>query len=73
MSFEKQKGSLSVEAAIVLVIFIFGYASIVSITSFIRAQMIIQYSISQAAKEISAYCYLVSKTGLMEEDRKSVV
>ena len=67
MRFGKQKGSLSIEAAIVLVIFIFGYASIVSITSFIRAQMIIQYSISQAAKEISAYCYLVSKTGLMED------
>ena len=42
MRFGKQKGSLSIEAAIVLVIFIFGYASIVSITSFIRAKMIIQ-------------------------------
>ena len=52
---------------IVLVIFIFGYAAIVSVTSFIRAQMIIQYSISQAAREISAYCYLVSKTGIMED------
>lgn len=63
----KEKGSLTVEAAIVLVIFIFGYASIVSVTSFIRAQMIIQYSINQAAKEISSYCYIVSKTGLMED------
>ena len=62
-----EKGSLTVEAAIVLVIFIFGYAAIVSVTSFIRAQMIIQYSISQAAREISAYCYLVSKTGIMED------
>ncbi|MDO5346503.1 MAG: pilus assembly protein [Lachnospiraceae bacterium] len=62
-----EKGSLTVEAAIVLVIFIFGYAAIVSITSFIRAQMIIQYSITQAAKEISAYCYLVSKTGVMKD------
>ena len=62
-----QKGSLTVEAAIVLVIFIFGYAAIVSVTSFIRAQMIIQYSITQAAKEISSYCYLASKTGIMED------
>lgn len=63
----RQKGSLTVEAAIVLVIFIFGYASIVSVTSFIRAQMIIQYGITQAAREISSYCYLVSKTGIMDD------
>lgn len=67
MGFRKEKGSLTVEASIILVIFIFGYASIVSVTSFIRAQMIIQYSIGQAAKEISSYCYLVSKTGIMED------
>lgn len=63
----RQRGSLTVEAAIVLVIFIFGYASIVSITSFIRAQMIIQYGITQAARELSSYCYLVSKTGIMDD------
>lgn len=67
MRLKKENGSLSIEAAIVVVIFIFGYAAIVSITSFIRVQMIIQYSISQAAKEISSYCYLVSKTGIMED------
>lgn len=64
---KREKGSLTVEAAIVLVIFIFGYAAITSITDFIRAQMIIQQSITQAAKEISSYCYLVSKTGIMED------
>lgn len=64
---KREDGSLTVEAAIILVMFIFGYASIVSVTSFIRAQMIIQYSINQAAKEISSYCYIVSKTGLMED------
>lgn len=62
-----QRGSLTVEAAIVLVAFIFGYAGIVAVTSFIRAQMIIQYSITQTAKEISSYCYIVSLTGLMED------
>lgn len=70
MDRKKQQGSLTVEAAIVLVIFIFGYASIVSMTNFIRAQMIIQYSISQAAREISSYCYLVSKTGIMDDSKR---
>lgn len=65
-----EKGSLTIEAAIVLVIFIFGYISFITIGSFIRAQMIIQYSITQAAKDISAYCYLVSKTGLLEDSKK---
>lgn len=67
---KKNHGSLTVEAAIVLVIFIFGYISIASMCSFIRAQMIIQYSINQAAKDISAYSYLVSKTGLMEDSAR---
>lgn len=63
----REKGSLTVEAAIVLCIFIVGYAAIVTASDFIRAHMMIQYSISQAAKEISAYCYLVSKTGIMDD------
>ncbi len=63
----RQRGSLTIEAAIVLTIFIVGYVAIVTASDFIRAQMIIQYSISQAAREISAYCYLVSKTGIMED------
>lgn len=67
MESRKEQGSLTVEAAIVLVIFIFGYVSIVSITNFVRAQMIIQYSLNQTAKEISAYCYLPAKLGLLKD------
>jgi len=69
-TWKKNHGSLTVEAAIVIVLFIFGYLSIISITSLIRAQMIIQYSLTQTAKEISAYCYIVSKTGLMEDSAR---
>ena len=67
MKNRKERGSLTVEAAIVLVIFISGYASIVSLTDFIRAQMIIQYSLNQTAKEISSYCYLPAKLGLLND------
>lgn len=63
----KEKGSLTVEAALVLVIFIFGYVSITCIHDFIRVHMIVQYSIEQAAKDISSYCYIVSKTELMKD------
>lgn len=67
MENRKERGSLTVEAAIVLVLFLFGYLSIVSITEFVRAQMIIQYSLNQTAKEISAYCYLPAKLGLLRD------
>lgn len=67
---KQQKGSLTIEALLVLGIFLFGYAAIISITNFIRVQMIIQYSLGQAAKEISAYCYLVSKTGLLDDSAR---
>lgn len=64
------KGSLTVEATLIITIFIFGYLSIITISDFIRAQMIIQYSITQAAKEISSYCYIISKTGLMADSQR---
>lgn len=67
---KRQRGSLTIEAALVLGMFLFAYAAIISITNFIRAQMIIQYSLGQAAKEISAYCYLVSKTGLLDDSAR---
>ncbi|MEY8338320.1 hypothetical protein AALB16_09900 [Lachnospiraceae bacterium 62-35] len=65
MKNKDQRGSLTMEATIIIVIFIFGYVAISSVVSFIRAQAIIQYSISQAARDISTYCYIISKTGLM--------
>lgn len=70
MKNRKEQGSLTVEAAIVLVIFIFGYAAIVSLTDFIRAQMIIQYGLNQTAREISAYCYLPARMGLLNDAKR---
>ena len=67
MNRKNQKGALSIEAALILSIFIVGYVAITTAADFIRAQMIIQHGITQTAKEISAYCYLVSKTGIMED------
>lgn len=67
MNRKNQKGALSIEAALILSFFIVGYVAITTAADFIRAQMIIQHGITQTAKEISAYCYLVSKTGIMED------
>jgi len=67
---KEKKGSLTVEAAIIIVLFVFGYISIVTVTDFIRAQMIIQYSIAQTAKEISGYCYILARTNLMSASGK---
>lgn len=63
----EKKGSITIEATFVLCIFIIGFAAVTFITSFIRAQMIIQYSISEAAKEISSYCYIAGKTSVMSD------
>ena len=70
MENRREKGAVSIEAALILAIFLLGYTAIISAASFIRAQMIIQYSISQAAKEMSSYCYLVSKTGIMDDSHR---
>lgn len=57
-----ERGSITVEASLILVIFIFGWVAITSIADFIGVQMIMQYNITQAAKQISTYSYLLSKT-----------
>ncbi|QSX04838.1 hypothetical protein JYG23_08990 [Sedimentibacter sp. zth1] len=59
----RNKGSLTVEASIVLVIFIFGFISVLSLCKFAMTQIIIQHSINQVAREMSQYSYITNKLG----------
>ena len=68
----RQKGSITVEAALFIPIFLFAFLSIYNLIYFARAQLIVQYAVNQAAKEVGEYSYLLEKMGILENvDRVS--
>lgn len=54
-----KKGSLTIEASLLVPIFLFAVISILSFTEILRAQMKINSSLQQTAKELSVYAYAV--------------
>lgn len=67
MKNEKQGGSITVEATLFLPIFFFAFLSIYNLVYFARAQLIVQYAVDQAAKEVAQYSYILEKTGIIED------
>lgn len=59
-----EKGAISIETLISLPFFMIGILAIMSMASIVRVQATMQYAISQTAKEISGYYYLLDKIGL---------
>lgn len=62
----EQKGYITIEATIVLSIYIFAFMMIFSLIHICRAQMKISVAINNAAKEISEYSYLYGASGLSD-------
>ena len=62
----EQKGYITIEATIVLSIYIFAFMMIFSLIHICRAQMKISVAINNAAKEISEYSYLYGVSGLSD-------
>ena len=46
--------------------FLFAFMCIFSLISCVRAQVLIQYSVDQAAKEVAEYSYILEKTGVLD-------
>ena len=67
---KENKGSLTVEASLSLIIFIFAFLSILYLCKFARAQIVLQHAVNQTAKEISQYSYLTNKLGLKNDKTK---
>lgn len=68
---KENKGSLTVEASLALIVFIFAFLSILYLCKFVRAQVVLQHAVNQIAKEISQYSYLTNKLGLKNDKTKS--
>lgn len=64
---KKEKGSITLEASIFLVIFIVFYLAMMDLIQIARAQVILQYAADEAAREISQYSYVLTKTGIVDK------
>lgn len=64
LSFKKEKGSITLEAIIFLSLFISFYMMFISLVQVAKTQIVLQYTINEVAKEISAYSYVLTKAGI---------
>lgn len=58
------RGSITMEAAIFLTLFILFYMAMMDLIQIAKAQVLLQYSINEVAKEVSVYSYVLTKTGI---------
>lgn len=63
----KENGSITIEAVIFLTLFILFYMALMDLVQIAKAQIVLQYSINEVAKEISSYSYVLTKTGIVEK------
>lgn len=70
MKIKDERGMLSIEAVLILPIFLFAMLAIAAMQDLMRVHSIVQNSLTQTAREISAYCYVVSKTGIMDDSAR---
>lgn len=63
----KEKGSITVEAILFLTMFIMFYMFFIYLVQMTKAQVVLQYSINEVAKEVSAYSYVLTKVGIVEK------
>ena len=64
MEKRRQKGSMTVEASLLLVIFMMGFLTIINFARLARAEVIMQHAVNGTAMQISQYGYLLTKTGV---------
>ena len=68
---KKDKGSITLEAAIFLSMFLLAYLAFMDLVQAARAQMILQYTLNETAKELSQNSYILTKTGIVEQSVKT--
>lgn len=60
-------GSVTLEAALLLSMFILFSSAMMDLIQIARAQIILQYAVNNAAKEISVYSYVLTKAGITQK------
>lgn len=63
----KERGSLTVEAVLFLVPFMLAFLTLLNVARYVEAEMLIHHSITQTAKQVSTYSYLLTKSEISKE------
>lgn len=66
MGKRRNKGSVSVEAALFLSLFLMAFLTLINFARMTRAEVVIQHALNGSAMQISQYGYLLSKTGIID-------
>lgn len=65
------RGSLTVEALLFLIPFIIAFCTIINAARFVQAEVLIHHAITQSAKQISAYSYVLTKSQISAKMQES--
>jgi len=60
----KEKGSLTVECLLFMIPVMCAFFTLVNISRYVQAEVIIHHAITQTAKQISVYSYVLTKTDI---------
>ena len=66
MKENRERASITVEAALFLPLFLMAFLTIYNLVYFARAQMLMQYAADQAVKQVAQYSYILEKTGILD-------
>lgn len=61
-AYGKERGSLTVEALLFLIPFMCAFLTLINAARFVQAEMLIHHAVTQTAKQISTYSYVLTKT-----------
>lgn len=65
------RGSLTVEALLFLIPFIMAFCTLINGARFVQAEMLIHHAVTQTAKQISTYSYVLTKAQISEKMQNS--
>lgn len=63
---DSSRGSLTVEALLFLIPFIMAFCTLINAARFVQAEMLIHHAITQTAKQISTYSYVLTKAKISD-------
>lgn len=63
---EYNKGSVTVEALLFLIPFIMAFCTLINAARFVQAEMLIHHAVTQTAKQVSTYSYVLTKTKISD-------
>lgn len=63
----RERGSLTVECLLFMIPVMCAFFSLVNISRFVQAEVIVHHAITQTAKQISVYSYVMTKSGISDK------